>query len=37
MNSKQKAAFLLMIFGSILALVAGWNLPEDAAPQHKTR
>jgi hypothetical protein len=37
MNSKQKAAFLLMIFGSILALVAGWNLPEETARQHNTR
>ena len=37
MNSKQKAVFLLMIFGSFLVLVAGWNLPEDSAPQHKAR
>jgi hypothetical protein len=30
MNSKRKAIYLLLVFGSILLLVAGWNGPEDA-------
>jgi hypothetical protein len=33
MNSKRKAIYLLLMFGSILLLVAGWNSPEDAGEQ----
>jgi hypothetical protein len=33
MNSKNKAVYLLLVFGSILLLVAGWNLPETPASQ----
>ena len=27
---KRRAAFMLLVFGSILLLVAAWNLPDDA-------
>jgi len=33
MNSKNKAVYLLLVFGSILLLVAGWNLTEESASQ----
>jgi hypothetical protein len=33
MNNRQKAIYLLVVFGSILVLVAGWNLPQKPAPQ----
>jgi len=33
MNSKRKAVYLLLVFGSILLLVAGWSLPDDTASQ----
>jgi len=33
MKSKRRAIYLLLVFGGILLLVAGWNLPENAAPQ----
>jgi hypothetical protein len=29
MQSKRKAAFLLLVFTSILILVAGWNYAEE--------
>jgi hypothetical protein len=31
MNSKRKAIYLLLVFGSILLLAAGWNAPEDGS------
>jgi hypothetical protein len=34
MESKRKAVLLLLVFGSILLLVAGWNLPEAQANQN---
>jgi hypothetical protein len=33
MNSKRKAIYLLLVFGSILLLAAGWNGPEDGTPE----
>jgi hypothetical protein len=30
MNSKRRAIYLLLVFGSIMLLLAGWNAPEDA-------
>lgn len=33
MNSKRRAAYLLLVFGSILLLVAAWNLPDKPASQ----
>jgi hypothetical protein len=29
MQSKRRAAFLLLVFTSVLILVAGWNYAED--------
>jgi hypothetical protein len=33
MNNRHKAIGLLLVFGSILVLLASWNLPEKPAPQ----
>jgi hypothetical protein len=29
MKSKRRALFLLVVFGSLLALAAAWDLPDD--------
>ena len=33
MNNKRRAVYLLLVFGSILLLMAGWNAPEGAGAQ----
>jgi hypothetical protein len=33
MNSRQKAIYLLLLFGGVLFLAAVWNVPETQAPQ----
>ena len=33
MNNKRRAIYLLLMFGSILLLVAGWNSPDGAGEQ----
>lgn len=31
MNNRERAICLLVVFGSILVLLAGWNMPPPAA------